>query len=145
MQTDQYSCCSHMSHIMTKPDFAIYEQQRCRSACGLHSLISAFVVRCRDSIIPLFSISKISSLYLASLAAQASLCLTWLQPPKTSFVVTRLIWHKEVLSWLSSHDLCLIWKIQFIPAFAFSFLKPTGKQKKKKIRKEKNSLEICEV
>ena len=33
-------------------------------------LISAFVVRCRDSIIPLVFISEISSLYLASVAAQ---------------------------------------------------------------------------
>ena len=35
------------------------------------SLISAFVVHCLDSIIPLVSISEISSLYLASVAAQA--------------------------------------------------------------------------
>ena len=35
------------------------------------SLISAFVVRCLDSIIPLVSISIVSSLYLTSVAAQA--------------------------------------------------------------------------
>ena len=46
------------------------------------SLISAFVVRCLDSIIPLVSISEISSLCLASVAAQVGLCLTWLQTPK---------------------------------------------------------------
>ena len=51
------------------------------------SLISAFVVCCLDSIIPLVSIS---SLYLASLAVQAGLCLTWSQTPKTDFLVTRL-------------------------------------------------------
>ena len=34
------------------------------------SLISTFVVRCLDSIIPLVSICEISSLYLASVAAQ---------------------------------------------------------------------------
>ena len=33
------------------------------------SLISAFVVRCLDSILPLVSISEISSLCLASVAA----------------------------------------------------------------------------
>ena len=54
------------------------------------SLISAFVVRCLDSIIHLVSISEISSIYLASLAAQAGLCLTWSQTPKTGFIVTRL-------------------------------------------------------
>ena len=39
------------------------------------SLISAFVVRCVDSIISLDSIAEISRLQLASVAAQADLCL----------------------------------------------------------------------
>ena len=73
-----------MNHIMTKPAFAI-----CKHPC---SLISAFVVRCLDSIIFLVSISKISSLCLASSAAQAGLCLTWWQTPKTGFLVMRLKW-----------------------------------------------------
>ena len=55
------------------------------------SLISTFVVRCLDSIIPLLSISRISSLYLATVAEQAGLSLPWSQTPKTSFLVTRLI------------------------------------------------------
>ena len=67
-----------LSHIMRKP-------------AHLHILISDFVVRCQDSIIPLVSISKISSLYLTSVAAQTGLCLTWSQTPKTGFLVTRLI------------------------------------------------------
>ena len=54
------------------------------------SLNSAFVVRCLDSIISLVSISEISSLYLASMAEQADLSLTWSQIPKTGFLVTRL-------------------------------------------------------
>ena len=37
------------------------------------SLICAFVVRCLDSIIPLLSISEISSLYLVSVTAQTGL------------------------------------------------------------------------
>ena len=52
------------------------------------SLISTFVVRCLDSIIPLVSISELSSL----VAAHAGLCLTWSQTPKTGFLVTRLKW-----------------------------------------------------
>ena len=55
------------------------------------SLISTFVVHCLDSIICLVSVSKISSLYLASVAVQAGLCLTWLQTPKIGFLVKRLI------------------------------------------------------
>ena len=70
---------------MRKPVFAICEQQR-------RSLISAFVVRCLDSIIPLGSISKISSLQLASVTEQAGLSLAWSRTPKTGFLVTRLIW-----------------------------------------------------
>ena len=74
----------YMSHVLRKPHFAICEQQR-------RSLISAFVFRCLDSIIPLVSISEISSLYLAFVAAQASLCLTLSKTPKTGFLVTRLM------------------------------------------------------
>ena len=40
------------------------------------SLISAFVVRCLDSIISLDSVAEISRLWLAFVAAQAGLCLT---------------------------------------------------------------------
>ena len=55
------------------------------------SLISVFVVRCLDSIIPLVSISEILNLYLASEAEQPGLSLTQSQAPKTGFLVTRLI------------------------------------------------------
>ena len=49
------------------------------------SLISAFVFRCLDSIISLASIAEISRLYLASVAAQAGLCLAWSETPKDTF------------------------------------------------------------
>ena len=58
------------------------------------SLISAFVIHCLDSIISLVSISEVSSLYLASVAVQAGLSLTWSKTPKTGFLVTRLIFKK---------------------------------------------------
>ena len=76
---------------MRKPVYAICEQQRRRSPAHPRSLISAFVVSCLDSIIPLVSNSEISSLYLASAAAQAGLSLPWSKTPKTGFLVTRLI------------------------------------------------------
>ena len=56
----------------------------------LRNLISAFVVRCLDSIISLVSISEISSLHVASVVAQAGLSLPWSQTPKTCCLVTRL-------------------------------------------------------
>ena len=49
------------------------------------SLKGADHLCCLDGIIPLVSISKISSLYLASVAAQAGLCLTWSETPRTGF------------------------------------------------------------
>ena len=49
------------------------------------SLISAFVVRCLDSIISQDSIAEISRLYLVSVAAQAGLSLTWSQTPDDTF------------------------------------------------------------
>ena len=67
---------------MRKPVLAICEQQ---------SLISTFVVRCLDSIVPLLSICEISSLLLVSEVEQAGLSLTWSETPKTGFLVTRLI------------------------------------------------------
>ena len=74
---------------MGKAAFAICEQQSRRSAADQpahrRSLISAFVVRCLDSIISIVSISKISSLMLASVAEQASLSQTWSETPENTF------------------------------------------------------------
>ena len=64
----------------------------------LRSLIRAFFVHCLDSIIPLDSISKISSPYLSSVAAQAGLCLTWSKTPNTGFLMARLIFIQFSLS-----------------------------------------------
>ena len=49
------------------------------------SLISALVVRCLDSVMTLVSVTKISSLLLASVAEQASLSLTWSETPEDTF------------------------------------------------------------
>ena len=49
------------------------------------SLISDFIVRCLDSVMSLISVTKISSLMLASVAEQASLSLTWSETPEDTF------------------------------------------------------------
>ena len=49
------------------------------------SLIRAFIVRCLDSILSLDSIAEISRLYLASVAAQAGLCLAWSESLEDTF------------------------------------------------------------
>ena len=60
--------------------YTICEQQRHRSA-----LISAIVVRCLDSVIPLLAIAEISKLWLVSVAEQAGLNLTWSQTTEVWF------------------------------------------------------------
>ena len=49
------------------------------------SLISVFVVRCLDSVMSLVSVTKISSLMLASVAEQTNLSLTWSETPEDTF------------------------------------------------------------
>ena len=65
---------------MRKPVFAICEQKGADQTAHLRLCCShmagAFIVRCLDSIISILAISKISRLWLASVAVQASLCLT---------------------------------------------------------------------
>ena len=90
-----------------KTCFALREQQRRRSTCDPCSLINLFVLRCLDSIIPLVSVSKISSLYLASVAAQAGLSL----PGQKS--------RRQVFSWHGSSvilTICDSYHLWFIPS-----------------------------
>ena len=47
-----------------------------------HNLISTFVFRCLDSMICILAISKVSRFYLASVAEQAGLYLTWSKIPE---------------------------------------------------------------
>ena len=58
------------------------------------SLISAFVVRCLDSVMSLVTVTKISCLRLASVAAQAGLCQAWSETPEDTFcpVVAQIVY-----------------------------------------------------
>ena len=66
---------------MRKPVYPISEQQRRRSAQSDQHHCCLLL----DGIIPLVSISEISSLYLASVGERAGLCLTWSQTPEDRF------------------------------------------------------------
>ena len=66
-----------MSHIMRKSVLSICEQKDADQPVYPGSLISTFVVRYLDSIIPTLAKDKISRLSPVSIAEQASLCLTW--------------------------------------------------------------------
>ena len=72
------------------------------------SLISTFFVRFLDSIIPPVSISEISSLYLASMAAQAGWSLTWSETQKTGFLMMWLkcnAWGSLAMVWQGLYGL----------------------------------------
>ena len=75
------------------------------------SLISTFVARCWDSIIPLVSISEISSLYLASVAAQTGLRQHWSQTPFSHDMAHMFLWrsvieppHDKTNKWLCAQQ-----------------------------------------
>ena len=68
-----------MSHV-------ICEQQRRRSACASAQSDQRPRFRFLDSIISLDSIAEISRLELASVAAQAGLCLAWSETPEDKFL-----------------------------------------------------------
>ena len=59
------------------------------------SLISAFIVCCLASMIPILSKSKISRLLLVAVAEQAGLNLTWSQIPEDRF--SHEVAHTEAL------------------------------------------------
>ena len=73
---------------MRKPVYAYANNKGADQPAHPRSLISTFVVHCLDSIVPLVSIFKISSHYLASV--ETGLSLAWSETPKTGFLVTWL-------------------------------------------------------
>ena len=72
--------CNHVryqvSHI-TKPVYAIFEQQRLRSDCAYTQSDQQFCGSLLCSIIPIVAKPKVSSLSLVSVAKQTGLSLTW--------------------------------------------------------------------
>ena len=59
----------------------------CLMVYANNSLISTFVVRCLDSMTRVLAISKVSRFYLASVAEQAGLNLTWSKIPEDTFPI----------------------------------------------------------
>ena len=70
---------------MIKPVHATCENEGADQSAHSRSLISAFVFRCLDSITPTLASAKIPRIYLASLAEQADLRLTWSEIPEDRF------------------------------------------------------------
>ena len=84
----------YMGHDARNLSWVVCKQQRCRPASHPHSLISAFAIKCLESIISRLATSEISIFYLVSLAEQAGLILTLSETPKTGFVASRPIYNK---------------------------------------------------
>ena len=72
---------------MRKPVLPYANNKAADQPAHPRSLISPFVMHCLDNIISLVSISKISSLYLVSVAEQAGLSLIWSSTLKTGFLM----------------------------------------------------------
>ena len=76
---------------MRKPDFCLCENKganQLRSNCEADQRLC---FRYTDSTIPLLPKSEISSFKPSSVAAQAGLCRTWSETPKSGFLASRLI------------------------------------------------------
>ena len=88
----------YLSRIVRKPDFCLCENKgadQLRSNCEADQRLC---FRYTDSTISLLLKSEISSFYLSSVAAQAGLCQTWPETPKTGFLASRLIWYSPQTS-----------------------------------------------
>ena len=78
------------------------------------SLISAFVVRCLDSIIAILVKSKISRLWLVSVPKQGGLSPTWSKTPKTGFPMTWLSFQMN-----DTHCSMSVDKVQILIEYSF--------------------------
>ena len=76
---------------MRKPDYCICENKGPDQLRGNREADQRLCFSYLDSKIPLLLKSKISSLYLYSVASQAGLCQTWSETSKTGFLTMRLI------------------------------------------------------
>ena len=82
---------------MRKPDFCLGENKGADQLRGNREADQRLCFRYTDSTISLLLKSEISSFYLSSVAAQAGLCQTWPETPKTGFVASRLIQSLQLL------------------------------------------------
>ena len=81
----------YKSLVVRKSAFCICENKDADQLRGNGEADQRLCFRYMDSTIPLLPKSGISSLWLFSVAVQPSLCRTWSENPKTSFLTTRLI------------------------------------------------------
>ena len=93
-QTHRDVC--QVSHVMTKPAFAICEQQRHRSACASAQSDHRLCCLLLRKYISCFFMCNFKTLAVSE-AEQAGLNLTWAQTPKTGFLVMLLKWYRSTV------------------------------------------------
>ena len=76
---------------MRKPAFCICENKDADQLRGNRGADQRLCFRYTDSTISLLPKYVISSFHPSSVAVQPGLCGTWLETPKTGFLITRLI------------------------------------------------------
>ena len=86
----------HLSHIMRKQDFA-YAKMKAQFSCASCTADQHLCLHYLDSTILLVLKHKISSFCPSSVDAQAGLCQTWSETPKTVFLMTRLIYMSRLM------------------------------------------------
>ena len=81
-----------MSRIVRKQDFCLGENKGADQLLGNREADQRLCFRYTDSTLSLLIKSEISSFYAASGTVHVGLCQTWLETPKTGFLVSRLIY-----------------------------------------------------
>ena len=90
---------NHMSLVVRKPAFCICENKEADQLRGNCEADQRLCFCYTDSTIPLLPKSEISSLQPSSVVVQRGMCRTWLEIPKTCFLVTRLRNASAALAW----------------------------------------------
>ena len=97
----QISCCYYLSRVKRKPDLCLCENKDADQLCSNCTADQRLYFRYTDSTTPLPVKSEIASFHPSSATVQASLCQTWSETPKTSFLASRLYY-------FSSSNYCVL-------------------------------------
>ena len=102
----------YMSRIVRKPDSCLGENKGADQLRGNREADQRLCFRYTDSIIPLLSKSKISSLWPSSVTVQAGLCRTWSETQIVGFLMHRLISCLKIVAIRALQ--CICWWMKLI-------------------------------
>ena len=87
-----------MSHVMRKVDLSICENKGPDQLCSNCIADCTFVLVTWIVQFLRYLLSKLEASSVLCLSAKAGLCRTWLEPPKTSFLMSRLVLYTTYLN-----------------------------------------------